>query len=179
MRHIHRRTLTRDRHGRTLDTSVERLSDDGRGRLNLSVQRTAIWCTGCHRPVQDLNELRGRCDSCRARGICARCESRCQACARNLCGRCRRGFAGHSTMTVCPICLVRLQRRQLYIDQLQARQMYAQRRSFIHREWLRNQHLRLQLARMRLQGRIAAMRERNRIMLTLLKRNPHGRWYIR
>ncbi len=178
MRHILRRTVTRDRRGRILDTNVERLSDDGRGRLNLSVQRTAIWCTGCHRPVQDLDELRGRCDLCRSRGLCVRCETRCQACSRSLCGRCRRGFTGQTVMTVCPICLHRLHLRQHYIDRLNVRQQAAQRRSLLHREWLQAQQLRLQLARMRLQGRLAARRERNRIMLALT-RHRNARWFIR
>lgn len=171
--------MTRDHRGRVLASQSERLTDDGRGRVQVSETHTAVWCPGCRRPVNDISELRGHCDYCGTRGVCVRCETNCHACSRRLCGRCRRGFPGPPPMTVCPICLNRLHARQIYLDRLHLRQQALQRRSLMHREWLSLQHLRLQLARLRVNGQLTAARERNRIMLALMRNRPRGPWYFR
>ena len=176
MRMILRRTQTRDPRGRTLATQSERLTDDGSGRVQVTETRTAVWCPGCRRPVNDLSELRGRCDHCRVAALCVRCEIQCQACSRRLCGRCRRGFAGASAMTVCPVCLVRLSARQAYLDRLTLRQQALQRASLQHREWLRLQQLRLQIAQYRTNAQFTVARERNRIVLALMRNRNRGRY---
>lgn len=191
MRRILKRFLTRDSRGRTLASNTERLRDDGNGNLHYSHYQTATWCTGCQRPVTDLNELRGRCEFCRSRNLCSQCgEVRCQACARRLCGFCRRGFAGSTPTTVCPICLIRLHRRQAFQDRLLLQQAAFGRRRLVQSEWARLQALRLQAerlrvtghlqaARLRLNGQMAMMREMNRLRLALANMGRHGGRHLR
>lgn len=179
MRTILKRVQTRDARGRPLNGTTERLTDDGRGRVQVAENRTAVWCSGCRRPVESLSELRGVCDVCRARGLCDRCETRCQGCARRLCGRCRRGFAGSQAMTVCPVCQRRFYARQAYLDGLQQRQLALQQEAMRQHEWARVQNLRLHLARLRLNTQLTAAREGNRVRLALRRMRRDGRRYLR
>ena len=111
MKSILKRFIVTDRSGRPIAGNTERLTDNGRGRINLTVRRSASRCSNCHKPITDINQLRGGCDYCRIRSCCDNCDTKCQVCSRRLCGRCRRGFVGYIRVTVCPICLDWLRRR--------------------------------------------------------------------
>lgn len=82
-------------------------------------------------------------------------------------------------MTVCPICMYRLRVRQAYLDRIHLQQQILQRRNQLHREWLVRQQLRLQATRNQANGRLAAARERNRVMLAFMRSRPRGWWYLR
>ncbi len=189
MRRIVKRADTRDRYGRILAYSTERLADDGRGRVHVAAHESASWCPGCNRPVRDLGEFRGCCDYCRRRGTCVHCEARCQNCSRRLCGFCRRGFAGNTVITVCPTCQAQLHQRQAFQDRLTLQKVAFDRRTVVQREWTRVQALRLQAARMRAAAQLqaarirmarqeAAMRELSRIK-AMIGPQYHARWYSR
>jgi len=178
MRRILKRFVTRDAHGRALAVQSERLCDDGSGRLQLTHERSAGWCSGCRRPIADLGEIRGICDCCRVRGTCIQCASQCQLCSRRLCGRCRRGFFGPPPLTVCATCQQRLIQRQLVQDRLLLQRISFDREMMRRREVAhvhamrqaaqRAQHgLHLHAARLRLQRDLAVMREMNRMRLAL------------
>ena len=149
MKTIRKQILTTDRNGRPLARSSERLVDDGRGRIQVLQHQTSLWCAGCRRPVENLAQLRGRCDCCRAQAVCEACETRCQTCSRRLCFACRRGFAGATRLTVCPVCLVALRQRQAFEDRQMLAEAMFRRRLAVHREWQRVAGLRLQSARIR------------------------------
>lgn len=198
MRRILKRVLVRDPSGRPIAQNVERFQDNGSDRVVHIAHRTLIRCQGCQHLVEDANDLRGRCDYCRTRGCCIHCETRCQGCSRRLCWACRRGFAGQTLMTLCAVCLVKMQRRQALLDYEMRAQAAFQRRLLAQRERIRVQGLRaqaartramgflhaarlrttsqLQAARIRQVGQIATMREMNRLRLTLAKLIYHGRY---
>jgi len=178
MSQIIKRFITRDPRGRPLAVQTERLSDDGQGRLQLRTERSAGWCSGCHRPVADLAELRGICDSCRACGSCVHCLVTCQLCGRKLCGRCRRGFAGPPPLSVCPRCLLRLHERQVMEHRMAFQQQWLERQRMVQQERARiaglnlaAQRLRIfgqvQAARLAFQRELARAREMNRVRLAL------------
>ena len=154
MRRIVRRNLVRDPAGRPLSMQSERLTDDGRGAVQQTTERTAHWCSGCHRPVAEISELRGVCDACRARGCCVHCISQCAVCSRRLCGQCRRGFAGPPTLTVCVVCQERLLHRQLLQDQQTTFEQDLAR----HRLFNQDQALRLNYERTYLMAQLQAAR---------------------
>lgn len=154
MRRIVRRSLVRDPAGRALSMQSERLTDDGHGSVHHCSERTAGWCSGCRRPIEDLSQLRGLCDWCRTRGCCVHCLSQCQVCSRRLCGRCRRGFAGPPLVTVCTICQARLIHRQLLQDQQIAFEQELAR----HRLFNQDQALRLNFERTQLMAQLQAAR---------------------
>ena len=185
MRRITKRFLTADRSGRVLSSNSERLTDDGRGHLNVTTRRMAAWCSSCHRPLTDTEQRRGRCDYCRRLTCCDACETRCSVCSRRLCGDCRRGFVGQTWMTVCPICLVRLRQRQAVQDHLHARKVAFERQMLRQRELARLQALNLQVARIRVMaqlqsarlrttGQLALIREMNRLKLALARAYRYG-----
>ena len=167
MAKIFKRFLVTDRLGRVVSSNSERLNDDGRGRTSLTNRRVAIWCQSCHRPVMDVAELRGKCDYCRLRKCCSRCEAVCAGCSRRLCGYCRRGFVGNRVFTVCPICLVRLRQRQMFHDQILMRKLALNSQILRQRERTRIEALRLQAARARMMGRLQAARLYNHGRLSL------------
>jgi hypothetical protein len=117
MRRISKQSVTRDPTGRCIGSESEELTDDGEGNVQVNAQRTVVRCTGCRRLAADVTELRGLCDWCHVRGSCVDCASKCAACSRRLCGRCRRGFTGAAIVTVCPACQQRLLRRQQQQEQ--------------------------------------------------------------
>lgn len=160
MRRVYRRSITTDPVGRPLHAESERIADDGNGRLHALVRRTPTACQGCQRPIADVSELRGRCDHCRQRHLCARCETDCTVCGRRLCGECRRGFVGATSTGVCPICLARLQRRQAYDDQLRLEQVAFDRRLSEARELARIGALRLHAERLGLMADVQGARLR-------------------
>lgn len=128
MKKILKQHLITSQNGKVLTRNTERLTDNGRGRINLTTRRTATQCPNCNRPITDINKQRGRCDYCRAQSCCENCETKCQVCSRRLCGRCRRGFVGQSsTITVCPICLNHLRQRQVFNDRLLIQKIRDQR----------------------------------------------------
>ena len=187
MRKILKRVLVRDPSGRPIAQSGERFQDDGSGRVIHTAHRTLIRCQGCQHLVEDASDLRGRCDYCRRRGCFIHCEAKCQGCSRRLCWACRRGFAGQTLMTLCPVCLVKAQRRQAFLDIEMRRQAVFQRRLLAGRELARVQGMRaqiagsramrfLQAAKIRQAGQIAVMREMNRLRLTLANLIYHGRY---
>ncbi len=189
MRKVMKRFLTVDRTGHVLSSSTENLADDGRGRLSVTARRSATRCPSCHRPVTDVEQLRGRCDYCRLRRCCNHCETRCRVCSRLLCGHCRRGFVGQTLATVCPICLSRLWRRQAFQDQLFIRKALFERQMHRQRELTRLQALNLQAARIRVMaqlqaarlratGQMAMIREMNRLKLALAKTHRYGQRYL-
>ena len=169
MAKIFKRFLITDRLGRVVSSNSERLNDDGRGRTSLTNRRVAIWCQSCHRPVMDVAELRGKCDYCRLRKCCSRCETACRICSRRLCGYCKRGFVGNTVFTVCPICLVRMRQRQMFHDQILMRKMALHGQILRQRERTRIEALRLQAARARMMGRLQAARLSNHGRLSLIR----------
>lgn len=163
MRRIVKRFLTRDPSGRPISEQTERLADDENGDLQVTHERTAVYCSGCRRGVMELSELRGICDWCHLRGCCVHCISKCQLCSRRLCGTCRRGFTGDiSTMTVCPSCHQRLDRRQGRIDERQHRQD----QQLAMQQALQNQ---LALERLRFDRQMSLRREWNEAAALQLK----------
>jgi len=186
VRKITKRFLTVDRAGQPLSSNSENLADDGRGRLSVTARRSATRCPSCGRPIVDVDQWRGRCDYCRVRRCCDHCETRCQVCSRVLCGHCRRGYVGQTPMSVCPICLFRLRRRQAFQDQLLLRKAAFERRMLRQRETTRLHVLHLQAARMRMMGQLqaarlrttgqlAVIREINRLKLALARAYRYGR----
>ena len=171
---ILKRFLTTDRAGRVLARNTERLTDDI-GGVQVTRHTIAVRCPSCFRWLTDTNEQRGRCDYCRIRGCCVHCETKCRVCSRRLCGVSRRGFTGDSPSTVCPICFVRLHRRQAYRDQLLIQQASFQRSMSRQRESTRIQALRLRAAREQALGRLSVIREINRVKLALAKMMNNGR----
>lgn len=143
MRRIVRRNLVRDPAGRALSMRSERLTDDGRGSLQQTSEQTAAWCSGCRRPLTELSELRGVCDSCHTRECCVHCLSHCEVCSRRLCGHCRCGFAGPPPLTVCASCQEQLIHRQILQDQQTAFEQELAR----HRLFNQDQALRLNFER--------------------------------
>jgi hypothetical protein len=163
MRRIIKRFLTRDPQGRAISSQSEHLSDDENGDLQVTTERTAAFCTGCRRDVMELSELRGVCDWCHQRGCCVHCISKCQICARRLCGTCRRGFAGDtSSMTVCPSCHHRLDQRQHLLNQRQRQQD----RQATMQQMLQNQ---LMIERLKFDREMSRRREWNEIAALRLK----------
>lgn len=202
MKKILKQHLITSQNGKVLNRNTERLTDNGRGRLNLTTRSTAIQCPNCQRPVTDINKLRGRCDICRVQNCCENCETRCKVCSRRLCGRCRRGFVGQSSIiTVCPICLNHLRQRQAFNDRLLIQKIRSQRQIMHQREVARLRGLQLQaagirsrnqiqiagmksrnqmqVARTRMNGKLALIREINKLKIALLKerRNCGQRFY--
>jgi len=185
---IMKRFLTVGRTGNVLGGNTENLVDDGRGRISFTARRLAGRCPSCRRPITDVAQQVGRCDYCR-RGFCDHCATRCQVCARRLCGDCRRGFVGRTWMTVCPICLVRLRQRQAFQDQLLMRKVAFERQMLRQRELTRLQALnlqaakarvmaQLQAARLRMTGQMAMIREMNRLNMALAKARRYGQRYL-
>jgi hypothetical protein len=158
MRRILRRYVTRDSAGRPISVQSERLTDDGAGRLQLNNERTARMCSGCRRPVIELSELRGLCHVCGARECCLHCASRCQVCARQLCGGCRRGFAGPPPLTICAPCRQRLIERQVRQDDLDSEQTAFDRYVAQHRLYYQVEALRLAEERMRIMAQFQEAR---------------------
>jgi hypothetical protein len=154
MRRIIRRNLIRDAAGRPLSVQSERLTDDGRGSLQQTSERTSQRCGGCSRPITDLDELRGTCDCCHTRGCCIHCVSHCEVCSRQLCGHCRRGFAGPPALTACAICQQRLLQRQELQDQHSAFEQEMARHRLFHQE----EALRLNFEKARLAAEFQAAR---------------------
>lgn len=202
MKKIQKRFLVTDQTGRVLDSNTEHLTDNGRGRINLTTRRTAVQCPNCRRPITDINKQRGRCDYCRVQSCCENCETRCRVCSRMLCGRCRRGFVGQSNIiTVCQICLNNLRRRQAFNDRLLIQKNRSQRQIMHQREVARLRALQLQaasmsarnriqvaainarnqiqIARTRMNGQLAMIREINRLRIALNRERRNGGRYIR
>ncbi len=181
MKKIQKRFLVTDQSGRVLDSNTEHLTDNGRGRINLTTRRTAVRCPNCRRPITDINKQRGRCDYCRTQSCCENCETRCRVCSRRLCGRCRQGFVGQSNIiTVCPTCLNHLRQRQAFNDRLLIQKIRSQRQIMHQREVARLRALQLQaagmrsrnqiqIAKTRINGKLAMIREINRLKIALLK----------
>lgn len=169
MRRIFRRHVTRDERGRPISGRSERLHDDGHGRTHVVHQRQAVRCSGCHRPLEDLSEMRGRCQNCGRRGACSHCGAQCQLCARLVCGQCRRGFAGPRPMTVCPTCQGKLWQRQRFEDRLRLSEQAFRRQVATENQWARLQNLKLQAAKLGMQTQLAAMRERHRYLMQLAR----------
>ena len=179
MKQILKRSVTRDAMGRALSSRSKRLTDDGRGRIHVTESAAALRCSGCRRPLSELTQISGQCDVCARRGTCERCEVQCRACSRRLCGQCRRGFSGPPPLTVCPICLPRLNARQFHIDRIRHEQLMHERRRLAQRERLAIQSLRLHAARTHEQYRLAMVRERNRATLAFFRSHPRGWFTIR
>ena len=174
MKKISKRFLITDQSGRVIDSNTEHLTDNGRGRINLTTRRTAVRCPNCRQPITDINRQRGRCDYCRTLSCCENCETRCRVCSRRLCGRCRRGFVGQtSIITVCPTCLALLRQRQAFQDRLLLHNIAYQRQIMQQREVARLRALQLQAAGMRARNRIqvAAINARNQIQIAKTRMN--------
>lgn len=147
MARVVRRTITTTPQGAPIGGSTERIADDGNGRVHAIVRRSTMTCQGCRRPVTDTGELRGQCDCCGRRPLCSRCQQMCEVCGRSLCGTCLRGFVGNVRLRVCPGCLVRVQDRQHYEEQLMREQVAFERHLQAEREFSRLTALRLQAQR--------------------------------
>ena len=200
-KNILKRFLTTDRSGRVIVGNTERITDNGHGRLSLTTRRSTTRCPSCHRPITDINGLRGSCDYCGTNSCCESCDIQCHVCSRRLCGHCRRGFVGQNRMTVCPICLDRLRRWQASQDHLLMQKTSFERRLLGQRERTRLQALRLQAerarmmgqlqaarirttsqvatAKLRMTGQLAAIREINRLRIALAKERQRNGRYLR
>lgn len=121
MRRILRRYVVRDRLGRPISVRSERLTDDGE-HVHLSAEQQARPCGGCGRYLTEVSMLRGVCDCCGIRECCDHCIRHCQVCQRQLCGRCRQGFAGPPPVTVCASCREQLRQRRQFDDHRAAMQ---------------------------------------------------------
>lgn len=179
MRRIFRRHVTRDNGGRPLASRSERLHDDGNGRTHVLHQRQAIHCSGCSRPLEDLNELRGRCQHCSRRGACSHCGTQCQVCARLLCGRCRRGFTGDRPLTVCPTCQANLWQRQRFEDRVRLSEQAFRRQVAAHSQWAHLQSLKLNAAKLAMSTQMAALREKHRYLMELERAKQRAWRYLR
>lgn len=170
MRRIFRRDVTANANGQPLISRSERLTDDGRGQTHVVRQRQAIRCSGCGRLVEELSELRGRCQHCGRYGTCSHCAAACQVCGRLLCGHCRRGFAGSGIrLTVCPTCQLRLWQRQRFEDRVRLSELAFRRQVAHENQWARLQALRLHTAKLGMQVSLTALRERHRYLMQLLR----------
>lgn len=172
MRRVIRRSITTDAEGHALHGDTERIADDGDGRVHAVVRRSTMACQSCRRPVSETAELRGCCDHCRQRRLCVRCEKQCGVCGRNLCGHCRRGFVGAITMTVCPVCLVRLHERQAYDDRLMLERVLFERHLHQQQQMARMDALRLQAERTALMADLQGARLRLTAQLAEQRRPP-------
>ena len=86
---------------------VEVTVDDVEGTGVFSVE-TVQSCQSCLRPLKP-DEKRGTCNMCKS--VTCSCSVACEVCSRNLCGECRRGVVeGQFRLTVCPICLPKVER---------------------------------------------------------------------
>lgn len=175
---IFKRQLTTDRLGHFRPDNSESIIDNGRTIHHL-VHRHAQWCSSCGRRIIDDHDLRGFCDYCRQRRCCSLCETHCKICSRRLCSHCRRGFVGNSVLTVCPVCLAKLNQRQRMQDEIMVRKIALQRHLLLQRERTRIEALKLQAAKARLMAqlqysrlssshRLALLREVNKVKLALV-----------
>jgi hypothetical protein len=174
MKKILKRFFVTVQSGRVIDSNTEHLTDKGRGRITHTTRRPATRCPNCRRPITDINKLRGRCDYCRTQTCCDNCETKCKVCSRRLCGRCRRGFVGQSSIvTVCPICLNHLRQRQAFNDRLLIQNIRSKRQIMHQREIARLRALQLQAAGMRSRNQIqiAAIKTRNQMQLAKARIN--------
>lgn len=146
MRRIIKRFFVRDSDGQLIELQSEHLRDDEDGRLFVTHERSALRCSGCSAAVE-FAELRGRCDVCRSHGCCIHCLSRCGVCSRQLCGHCRRGFAGPPPLTVCSDCQRQLVQRQQFVEHVQRQQKAFE--NSVARQRLFHQAQALQLAAQR------------------------------
>ncbi len=172
MKKILKQHLITSQNGKVLNRSTERLTDNGCGMLNLTTRSTATHCPNCQTLVTDINKLRGRCDYCRTQSCCENCETKCKVCSRKLCGRCRRGFVGQSSIiTVCPICLNYLRQRQAFNDRLLIQKIGHQRQIMRQHEVARLRALQLQASgiRSRNQIQITGMKTRNQMQVAGMK----------
>jgi len=113
---IRRRIVNADLEGRVLSERVEEVADDGQGNVEES-QATAFHnCPACSRPVEKVQDVRGRCVRC-GQQTCATCEGFCAICHRPLCRNCRLGFA-EKGLSVCDVCLRLLSERLAQQDRL-------------------------------------------------------------
>lgn len=113
---IRRRTFSVDFLGRLLSQHVEELTEDGQGNVE-EIHASAVYaCEACGRPVEKVDDVRGRCVEC-GRLCCVACEGACAVCRRPLCGECRLGFDDKG-LSVCGACLARLEQRLARQDRL-------------------------------------------------------------
>ena len=134
MRTILKRFVKKDCQGRILTTTSERLVDDGNGRIYLLNSNTFANCPTCNRLITDISDLKGRCQNCFANVCCSHCLSQCQLCLRFIGPYCKRGFAGQTQITVCPVCLNVLNHRQALQDKIAADKTNFERQIIIQRE---------------------------------------------
>ena len=191
-RSILKRRIRVDSSGRVFPGNTERLTDDGRGNLQITGRGPIRWCSNCRGAISDPDERSSRCDCCGRRACCERCRAVCNACSKMLCRSCRRGFVSSNlgTMTVCPACYARLRQRQAFVDQMLIRKAAIQSQILRQRERTRIHALKLQAARTRMMGqlqaarirnsgRLAVLRETNKIKMALAKSGYYRVWYLR
>ncbi len=189
-RSILKRRIRVDSSGRVFPGNTERLTDDGRGNLQITGRGPIRWCSNYRGAISDPDERSSRCDCCGQRACCERCRAVCRVCSRLLCRSCRRGFAGSALLTVCPACYVRLRQRQAFVDQMLIRKAAIQSQILRQRERTHIHALRLQAARTRMMGqlqaarirnsgRLAVLREMNKIKMALARAGYHRVWYLR
>lgn len=167
---ITRNTAIHNRHGVPVLGTVQRLVDDGRGNIASYRYHKTQPCPNCRRNLSDLSEGRGLCNWCGQRHTCSQCDAKCQSCSRRVCGRCRRGSVSDgASITVCPGCLVKHQRRQAMKDDMLRYQVYLQQQRITHQQQVRRAALRIQVARSHQNNRMAIRREANRMRLALMR----------
>ena len=189
-RSILKRRIRVDSSGQVFPGNTQRLTDDGRGNLQITGREPIRWCSNCRGAISDPDERSSRCDCCGQRACCERCRAVCRVCSRLLCRSCRRGFTGNTLLTVCPACYARLRQRQAFVDQMLIRKAAIQSQILRQRERTRIHALRLQAARTRMMGqlqaarirnsgRLAVLRETNKIKMALAKSGYYRVWYLR
>ena len=103
---ILKRILTVDSDGNPLEAESETVHDDGQS-VQISKTQVLNRCPNCQRPIRvnDRNEFKGTCESCREVMTCTMCFHVCAVCSRILCGRCTMGVLlgdSKSSVVLCP-----------------------------------------------------------------------------
>ena len=132
---IRRRIVRTDLLGRPLSEQVEELTEDHLGNVEETRASVAWVCETCRRPVENPQDIRGKCCQC-GRGQCALCEGRCVVCSASVCIDCRAGFV-EKALTVCRTCLQRLEERLARHDRLLAEKTSFERKMATYEMLLR------------------------------------------
>lgn len=117
MSKIFRKKVNTDFSGNILSASMEQLTDNENGTIEEAYLTAVSRCEACGRPLEKMNEIRGRCIIC-GRFCCSLCVGFCSICNRGpICGSCRKGFA-EKGLSVCSNCLPALKERLAHQDRL-------------------------------------------------------------
>lgn len=109
---IRRREIDQSADGRVYTERVHELRESGQGVTEVVHRTRTARCPVCASAVASHEGLRGRCQRCGRGPMCVICTTRCAACSRDICPRCRESYVwGGSPVTVCQRCQRQLNRR--------------------------------------------------------------------